>query len=314
MTVDTEIVILQNSVSANSKAKASVFHTLDQFVSRREGFLEIWHEQNVWKEKSGEVINIFRSQSEKNLLSKLIINSRRLDQYFNINVGIKPYQTGKGIPKQSKQDVKNRPFDSDFQETEFHLRYLRGRDIGRYIIAPLQTRYLKYGEWLAESRPAAKFDAPEKIFMRQTGDSLTGCLDDSQYLSLNNMHVLVPNDDVLEIRFFLGIVNSRLMNWFHQSSNPEVGEALAEIKREHIANLPIRTIDFNNPSDKVAHDTLVGLVEKMIAAKKSLASARTDADRQFYERFSENLDRQIDDLVYQLYDITPEERKIIEGN
>lgn len=59
---------------------------------------------------------------------------------------------------------------------------------------------------------------------------------------------------------------------------------------------------------------MVGLVEKMIAAKKSLASARTDADRQFYERFSENLDRQIDDLVYKLYDITPEERKIIEGS
>jgi len=52
----------------------------------------------------------------------------------------------------------------------------------------------------------------------------------------------------------------------------------------------------------------------MIEAKKRLAAARTDSDRQFYERFCTTLDAQIDDLVYQLYDITPDERKIIEGN
>lgn len=61
------------------------------------------------------------------------------------------------------------------------------------------------------------------------------------------------------------------------------------------------------------HDRVVALVEKMIEAKRTLADARTERDRELYERYCENLDRQIDDLVYQLYDITPEERKIIEG-
>ena len=37
-----------------------------------------------------------------------------------------------------------------------------------------------------------------------------------------------------------------------------------------------------------------------------------NADRTFYERLCTSLDNQIDDLVYQLYDITPDERKIIE--
>ena len=48
--------------------------------------------------------------------------------------------------------------------------------------------------------------------------------------------------------------------------------------------------------------------------KKKLAAARTDRDKEFYERFSATLDAQIDDIVYQLYDITSEERKIIEEN
>jgi hypothetical protein len=66
--------------------------------------------------------------------------------------------------------------------------------------------------------------------------------------------------------------------------------------------------------EKSMHDRVVGLVEKMIGAKKALAEARTDKDREFYERFCEKLDRDIDDLIYQLYDITQEERKIIEGD
>ncbi|HQU92397.1 MAG TPA: hypothetical protein PLK77_08880, partial [Pyrinomonadaceae bacterium] len=80
-----------------------------------------------------------------------------------------------------------------------------------------------------------------------------------------------------------------------------------------LLSLPIRTINFDDPGEVAVHDRVVGLVEKMIEAKKTLADARTDKDREFYERYCENLDSQIDDLVYQLYDITPEERKIIEG-
>ncbi len=62
-----------------------------------------------------------------------------------------------------------------------------------------------------------------------------------------------------------------------------------------------------------AHDKMVELVERMLDGKKKLADARTDSDKRFYERFCESLDQQIDTLVYQLYDITPDERKIIEG-
>ena len=38
-----------------------------------------------------------------------------------------------------------------------------------------------------------------------------------------------------------------------------------------------------------------------------------DADKRFYERLCNSLDVQIDDLVCLLYDITPDERKIIEN-
>jgi type I site-specific restriction endonuclease len=50
-----------------------------------------------------------------------------------------------------------------------------------------------------------------------------------------------------------------------------------------------------------------------VEAKKQLASARTERDQTFYESKCATLHRQIDNLVYELYDLTPEEIAIVEG-
>lgn len=54
-------------------------------------------------------------------------------------------------------------------------------------------------------------------------------------------------------------------------------------------------------------------VEKMLEAKKSLGTAQTDKDKAFYARYCETLDKQIDDIVYELYGLSLEERKVVEG-
>jgi len=126
------------------------------------------------------------------------------------------------------------------------------------------------------------------------------------------MHVLVPRSNEVNSQFFLGLINSKLLNWIYQASNPEVGEALAEVKRTHVASPPIRTLNLSEAEDKRRHDRVIQLVDQMVAAKKQLAKARAERDRTFYESKCATLDRQIDELVYQLYDLTPEEIAIVE--
>lgn len=55
------------------------------------------------------------------------------------------------------------------------------------------------------------------------------------------------------------------------------------------------------------------LVEQMLAAKKQLAGAQSDKDKDFYTNQCDVLDRQIDALVYDLYALTPAEIQIVEG-
>ncbi len=58
---------------------------------------------------------------------------------------------------------------------------------------------------------------------------------------------------------------------------------------------------------------MVSLVEAMLAAKLQLQLARTDRDKDFYTNKCAALDRQIDALVYELYELTSKEIQIVES-
>jgi hypothetical protein len=82
---------------------------------------------------------------------------------------------------------------------------------------------------------------------------------------------------------------------------------------ETIRNFPIPLLDFSKPADKAKHDRMVELVEQMLAARKQLAGAQSDKDKDFYTNRCDGLDRQIDALVYDLYALTPAEIQIVES-
>jgi len=61
------------------------------------------------------------------------------------------------------------------------------------------------------------------------------------------------------------------------------------------------------------HDKMVILVERMLDQNKKLKNARTDQEQTIIERQIIATDKEIDKLVYELYGLTEEEQKIIEG-
>jgi hypothetical protein len=148
---------------------------------------------------------------------------------------------------------------------------------------------------LAEPRPSAKFDAPEKIVVRQTGDSLIATLDNEQFVCMNNMHTVILRDDKCDLRFILGLLNSRVLNYYFQWLNPEKGEALDEVKKEHVENLVIKR---GSPAQRA---DIAKLVQRTLEVKEKDHSANTVA-----------LECDIDRLVYALYSLTPDEIRLME--
>jgi hypothetical protein len=151
--------------------------------------------------------------------------------------------------------------------------------------------------------------------IRQTGDHLVATLDCNQFIVRDNLYTIVSRENDYDLRFLLGIINSRLLQWFYANIiNPEIGEALAQVKRGHLIQLPIAQIHFNNPTDKANHEKMVQLVKIMLEIKQKLATAKESQMKNILKRRIEATDKQIDNLVYQLYGLTTEEIGMVENS
>jgi predicted nucleic acid-binding Zn-ribbon protein len=59
---------------------------------------------------------------------------------------------------------------------------------------------------------------------------------------------------------------------------------------------------------------MVSLVEQMLSLNKQLPTVKTDHEKTALQRQIDATDRQIDQLVYELYGLTEQEIKIVEGS
>ncbi|MCK5721873.1 MAG: hypothetical protein KAI84_05000, partial [Gammaproteobacteria bacterium] len=76
---------------------------------------------------------------------------------------------------------------------------------------------------------------------------------------------------------------------------------------------PICTIDFSKSSGKKLHDQMVNLVDQILNLNKKLNDAKLPQEKNLLQRQIDATDKQIDQLVYKLYDLTNEEIKIVES-
>ncbi len=119
--------------------------------------------------------------------------------------------------------------------------------------------------------------------------------------------IISPNDDTHLLKYLSGILSSTLMNFYC------INYLADDLNQSYLEKLPIRTINFSDPKDKAHHDKMVNLVEQMLSAKQQLANAHSERDTNYYENKCQHLEREIDRLVYELYDLTEEEIALVEG-
>ncbi|MCY4538590.1 MAG: N-6 DNA methylase [Chloroflexi bacterium] len=123
---------------------------------------------------------------------------------------------------------------------------------------------------------------------------------------------LSNKQDTLSTKYLLGLLNSQLLFWnLRQISNKFRGGWITCTK-QYFGQLPIRTIDFDDPADVALHDQMVALVDKMLDWHKQLPDLTGEALRIAQARI-ERTDREIDELVYRLYGLSENEVRIVEG-
>ena len=114
--------------------------------------------------------------------------------------------------------------------------------------------------------------------------------------------------------YILGLLNSKLLEWFIHKIATSMRGGYYSYESRFIRGLPIRLINFTDPADAARHDRLVALVARMLDLHKQSAAAAVPFDRERLRRQIEAADRQIDELVYELYGLTEAEIKLVEEN
>ncbi|MFN0279882.1 MAG: Eco57I restriction-modification methylase domain-containing protein [Pyrinomonadaceae bacterium] len=263
--------------------------------------------------RDGSPINIVDSLERQELFRRLRDSNSTLSKVAEIYNGVKPFEKGKGTPPQTAEILKSKPFvaEGDRPGREWSP-LLRGALIQRYCNLWNRDYWILYGPWLAAQRDPAIFAAPEKIMVRQTGDSIIATIVGSGYVARNNLHIVLPKENGLKLTFLLGVLNSKLTDFYYSILNPEKGEALAEVKKEHISQLPISEISENNADQNAMHDLIVRSVEHIMEAKQKLAAAASERDRDFWQNKCDVLEKTIDDAVYKLYGLTDSEIRLVE--
>lgn len=152
-----------------------------------------------------------------------------------------------------------------------------------------------------------EFEKP-KIIVPAIVKSASYAFDRDGFYS-NDKTTIISTDDL----YLLGILNSKVSDIVMHSIASTKQGGYFEYKPMYIQQLPIRAIDFRNPSEKAIHDKLVSLVDRMLELNKKRASIPLSAEREKTEREIAVTDEKIDEIVYGLYGVTDEERKVIEA-
>ena len=154
---------------------------------------------------------------------------------------------------------------------------------------------MTYGEHLAEPRSLSMFNEPRILVQRIVGkESLYAAYTSDLLICNSDIITLLPKNKQINLKFILGILNSKLCLKILKERNVNLDRnAYPKINTKTLNDFPVvYKFEFENSISKLINQVLEN---KLIG---------TDTT---------HLENQIDQLVYQLYGLTEEEIKIVEG-
>lgn len=301
----------------------------------------------------------FQNKKEKEIISK-IKNNQKLADFFEVSQGLIPYDKYRG---HDEYTIKNRIWHSNVKKDETYKKELKGEDVKQYLLNWNNELWISYGEWLAAPRER-KFFVNKRILIREiTKDKLFACYTEEEFYNTPSLVNVINEKDILELKYILTIINSKLLGWYHNKTSPKANKGLFpkilvnDVRNLPLVNIPLekqqpfiekadkmlslnrelqdlsqkfqrmllRKFDLEKLSTKLQEWYLLDFSDfikelKRLKVKLSL-SQESEWEEYFLEEKSKaiavdseikNTDKEIDSMVYKLYDLTDEEIKIIE--
>lgn len=260
--------------------------------------------KNTYKE-FGFYLNAV-SNDELNIAYKMNVSKKYINDYC-IN------RRGVGYQKYCVEDVNPK---------EEYYFVLGGKNISRYYFPENNKKYIlkKYVDddkafidknSILAQRIVSYTEIPKpSIAIRSITADMINNLD--KYMIVDTINQLSNNSN-LSSRFISAILNSKLISWYTYSFIYARAIMTMQFDNPVTSRIPMPVIDLSNSSHKEVHDKIVVLVDNIIALNKKLSVEKNPNSITIINRQINAVDKQIDSLVYKLYNLSDEEVKIVEG-
>ncbi len=204
-------------------------------------------------------------------------------------------------------------------------KLLAGRDCHRYCFK-WSGKYIRYDKNLIDKSKGEygnlcdeKYFEKDKILLRDISQFPEAVLDTEKYYSVNTLYSIQLIEKEYKLNFLLAIINSEIIRFYFKQNfeDAHVSGGFLRFKKIYTSQIPIYNINFSDKQEKVKHDELANLADKMLDMNKEMQKLHPIMDREEYEKLEKKIketDKEIDKKVYALYGLTEEEIKVVEGN
>jgi len=307
--VDTVIVVFtpQDLVKQNIDVIVYEGYNRINVISKDNSKNNLILDQSKLLENLDYIWSINSSDVEKDIIIKCDENAKPLEDFADFCLGITPYDKYKG---HTPSQIENKVFHSDHKKDDTFKKLLAGNDVRRYIVKWNGNSWISYGSWLGAQREQ-KYFINKRIIVKQiidwTDKRIWASLLNEELYNTQNAFILLAKDDI-QVEFLLGILNSKLMTFYHRKRFlEEYKMRFQKILIKDCKKFPIKI-----STNDIITSGIVVAVKQILDLQIKLYSAKTPTEHTAIKRQIQATDKQIDQLVYQLYSLTPEEIKIVE--
>ena len=289
--VDTCVFILEKGLPSK---KNKLIVKKSDFAFEPNQVAELY--QSTFENNNRTDFNLLTTDNDEELLNKILKKSKLLTNYCGAYFGIQTFDRKKYVSKEKL----NIHFES----------VIDGGNISSYKLKP-SIEYVNYIPTAIKSGGSEAIYRQDRICIRQIGAYPIATYVRAGVFTLNTIYNVYLKDKSLEdLKFLLGIINSKTTRYFWKKYNSDEKKTFPKIKKEGILSILIPSITKNNI---YLHDDIIKLVDQLLQLNEKIQNINLDSKREQMQGkiyYSEN---KINEIVYQLYELSEDEIKIVEG-
>ena len=154
----------------------------------------------------------------------------------------------------------------------------------------------------------------ERICTRQIGETPIATIIPAGIYTLNTVYNLYfTKETKYSLKFILGIMLSSAFRFYWKMKYFDEKKTFPKIKKDALLDMPIPVLNLSAEPEKSKHDNIVSLVDKMLELKQKEAADQSEKSKTAITRLIQAVDKEIDKKVYELYGLTEDEIKVVEG-